>query len=41
MEFGQLIEYNMRIFFFKNHLENEAGRLASNLFLKKNKNYMI
>ena len=28
MKFGQLIEYNYRIFFFfKNHAENEAGRL--------------
>ena len=29
MKFGQLIEYNYRnIFFFKNHAENEAGRLV-------------
>ena len=33
MKFGQLIEYNKRnIFFFKNHAENEAGRLVSDLF---------
>ena len=29
MELGQLIEYNKRnVFFFKNHAENEAGRLV-------------
>ena len=33
MEFGQLIEYNKRILFFKNYAENEAGRLVLNLFL--------
>ena len=27
MKFGQLIEYNMKIFFFRNNAENEAGRL--------------
>ena len=32
MKFGQLIEYNKRIF-FKNYAENEAWRLVSNLFL--------
>ena len=32
MEFGQLIEYNKRILFFKNYAENEAGRLVLNLF---------
>ena len=25
MKFGQLIEHNKRIFFFKNYAENEAG----------------
>ena len=33
MKFGQLIEYNMRIFFFKNHAENEAWKLVPDLFL--------
>ena len=28
MKFGQLIEYNMKIFFFKNNAENDAGRLV-------------
>ena len=39
MKLGQLIEYNMKheIFFFKNHAENEAGRLVPVIFsfLKK------
>ena len=33
MKFGQLIEYNKRHFFFKNHAENKAGRLVPDLFL--------
>ena len=34
MKFGRLIEYNkIKIFFFKNKAENEAGRLVPNLFL--------
>ena len=34
MKFGQLIEYTARkIFFFKNHAENEAGRPAPDVFL--------
>ena len=35
MKFGQVIEYNMRsvFFFFKNHAENNAGRLVPDLFL--------
>ena len=33
MKFGQLIEYNVKIFFFKNHEEKEAGRLVPDLFL--------
>ena len=32
MKYGQLIEYN-NTFFFKNHSENEAGRLVPDLFL--------
>ena len=33
MKFGQLIECNVVIFFFKNHAENEARRLVPDLFL--------
>ena len=33
MKFGQLIENNMRIFFFKSHAENKAMRLVPDLFL--------
>ena len=34
MKFGQVIEHNSRIFFFfKNHEENEAGRLVPDVFL--------
>ena len=33
MKFGQLIEYNKRIFFFKNYADNEARRLVPDLFL--------
>ena len=34
MKLGQLLEYDVRIFFFfKNHAENEAGRLVLGLFL--------
>ena len=33
MKFGQFIEYNMRIIFFKNHTENEVGRLVPDIFL--------
>ena len=32
-KFGQFIEYIMRIIFFKNHTENEAGRLVPDIFL--------
>ena len=32
MKFGRLIEYN-KIFYFKNHAENEAGRLVPHLFV--------
>ena len=39
MKFDQLIEYNKRNIFLKNHAENEAGRLIPDLFffLKKKK----
>ena len=33
LKFGQGIEYNNRNIFFKNHAENEAGRLVMCLFL--------
>ena len=33
MKLGQIVEFNVRIFFFKNHTENEAGRLFRDLFL--------
>ena len=33
MKFGQVIEYNKRNIFFKNHAENEAGRVVSDLVL--------
>ena len=37
MKLGQLIEYNERNIFFKNYVENEAGRRVSDLvsFLEK------
>ena len=37
MKFGHLIEIIRKILFFKNHAENEAGRLVPDrfLFLKK------
>ena len=37
MKFGQLIEHSKHNIFFKNYAENEAGRLAPDLFyfLKK------
>ena len=35
MKFGHLIEYNVRVFFSENHVENEAQRLVPDLFLKK------
>ena len=36
MKFGQLVEYN-KILLFKNHAEDEAGRMVQDLFpfLKK------
>ena len=39
MKFGQLME-RKKIFFFKNHAENELGGLLADLFLffKKNSN---
>ena len=33
MKFGQVIEYNKKIFSFKNHAENQAGRLVPDLLL--------
>ena len=33
MKLGLIVEFNVRIFFFKNHTENEAGRLFRDLFL--------
>ena len=33
MKVGQLIDITKAIFFFKNHAENEAGRLIQDLFL--------
>ena len=32
IKFGQVIEYNKKIFSFKNHSENEAGRLVPDPF---------
>ena len=32
MRFVKLIEYNVRIFFLKNHTENEAGQLVPGPF---------
>ena len=33
MKFGDLREYKAKIFFFKNHAENEAERLVPDLLL--------
>ena len=33
MKFGQLIEFNVEIFFLKNDAENEVGILVPDLFL--------
>ena len=33
IKFGQLIDITREIFFFENHVENEAGRLVPDLFL--------
>ena len=33
MKVGQLIEYNKRNIFFKNYVENKAGRLVLEFFL--------
>ena len=35
MKFGQLIEYNMRKNFLKNHKQNEVEKLFPDPFLKK------
>ena len=37
MTFDHFIEYSKRIFFFKNHAGNEAGKLVPELFLFFNK----
>ena len=44
--FGQLLEYNVKNIFFKNHAKNKVGRLVSELslscfFLKKKTSYEI
>ena len=39
MKFGQLIE-SKKIFLFKNHAENEAGRLFPDLFVFLKKRYI-
>ena len=33
MKFGQVIEYNKKNIFFKNHADNKAGRLVPDLLL--------
>ena len=33
MKFGQLVEFNKKTCFFKNHAENEAGKPVPELFL--------
>ena len=33
MKFGQLIEHNLRNIFFKNHAENDAGKLDIYFYL--------
>ena len=33
MKFGQLIKYDVRKFFFKNHAQNEGGRRVPDLHL--------
>ena len=33
MKLGELIEYNKKIFVFKNYAADEAGRLVPDLFL--------
>ena len=33
LKFSQVIEYNNKIFFFKNHGKSAAGRLVPDLFL--------
>ena len=41
MEFGQLIKYNVRKTFCKNHAANETGRLVSDLSFFKKKSFNI
>ena len=33
MKFDQLIEYTRKLFYFKNHAENEVGRLVPDILL--------
>ena len=33
MKFGQIIECNVRNILFKNHIENDTGRIFTDLFL--------
>ena len=33
MKFGQLIEYNVKVIFYKNLAENESGRVVPDLVL--------
>ena len=41
MEFGQVMEYNKRNFFFENHPENETERLVPDLLLFKKALYEV
>ena len=41
MEFGQVMEYNKRNFFFENHAENETERLVPDLLLFKKALYEV
>ena len=41
MKIGQLIDIPRKTFFFKNHAENEAGRLVSDLLLFKKGLYEV
>ena len=40
MKFGQLMKYNKKYIFLKEHAENEADRLVSDLFCFLKKLYM-
>ena len=41
MKIGQVIEHNNSNIFFKNHAENEAGRLVSRPLLVFQKNFTL